>query len=251
MKRTLFLALFLNLLVFSFDVQAQRNRPRAKSKPATTTTNTQGNKAIVIDRNLSVLRVRPSLYAIPEQRLSVGREVTVIGEKEADGVTFYRVRVSKNTTGWVQSEAVVGSFRKNDDQRLVKLIQASDGFDQIDKIMIFLTHFPKSELRPAILLQLGDLMEEEALRISKNAAKALDRREMAASGAPLHSFYLNYTSLDRYGKIGVGFLFNSSTKSLHYNGDAWFEIVQKFPNSSEAEEAQKRIDTLKEKMEAK
>jgi hypothetical protein len=41
---------------------------------------------------------------------------------------------------------------------------------------------------------------------------------MAASGAPLHSFYLNYVSLDRYRKLDNNFVFNPGTKLLHYDG---------------------------------
>ena len=93
-------------------------------------------------------------------------------------------------------------------------------------------------------------MEEIALKLSSEAAKRLNRREMAASGAPLHSFYLNYSSLDRYQRLGIGFLFNSSTKLFHYNGAAWREIIAKFATTNEAVEAQKRLDALKEKMEA-
>ncbi len=74
---------------------------------------------------------------------------------------------------------------------------------------------------------------------------------MAASGAPLHSFYLNHPSLDRYGKIGVQFLFNLETKNYHYDGDSWLEIIRKYPKASEAEQAQKRLDKLKLNMEAK
>jgi hypothetical protein len=72
---------------------------------------------------------------------------------------------------------------------------------------------------------------------------------MAASGAPLHSFYLNFVSLDRYRKLGIVFLFNSNTKTFHYDGETWQEIINKFPQSSEAAEARKRLDSLKEKLE--
>lgn len=251
MKHSLILSVIAIIFLSVSASNAQKNRTRLQSKKDTLTKQKeQGNDAVVIDRRLAVLRIRPSLYAKPIQRMGVGREVIVLDSKDADGVTFYRVRALPNTVGWVQSEAVIGSFRKNDDQRLAKLIQSSDGFDQVDKTIIFLEKFPTSALRPAILLLLGDLMEEEAIRLSKKASRNLDRREMAASGAPLHSFYLNYPSLDRFGKIGIKFLFNLNTKSYHYDGDSWFEIVNKFPNSSEAEEAQKRLDTLKEKMEA-
>ena len=73
---------------------------------------------------------------------------------------------------------------------------------------------------------------------------------MAASGAPLHSFYLNYSRLDRYQKLRIIFLFNSNTKLFHYNGASWRELIEKYSATSEAKEAQKRIEALKEKMEA-
>jgi hypothetical protein len=73
---------------------------------------------------------------------------------------------------------------------------------------------------------------------------------MAASGAPLHSFYLNYVSLDRYRRQGINFIFNPNTKILHYDGASWSEITKKFPKSAEAVEAQKRLDSLKEKMQS-
>ena len=71
---------------------------------------------------------------------------------------------------------------------------------------------------------------------------------MAASGAPLHSFYLNFVSLDRYRKLGIVFLFNSDAKTFHYDGAAWREILKKSPQSSEAAEARKRLDSLEEKL---
>jgi hypothetical protein len=251
MKRPLILILVTIFFASAVVTAAQKNRSRLKSKTTTTKQTVEGNPAVVIDRRLAVLRMRPSLYAKPIQRLSVGREVTVLDQKEADGVTFYQVKALPNTVGWIQTEAVVGSFRKDDDQRLTSLIQAADGFDQVEKTMIFLEQFPKSPLRPAILLLLGDLMEDEAIRLSQKATRSLNRREMAASKAPLHSFYLNFPALDRYGKIGIRFLFNVNTRSFHYDGDSWFEIVRKFSKSPEASEAQKRLDTLKEKMETK
>lgn len=251
MKKPIILVSIVIFLAAFSSVEAQRNRSRIPSKSKPTKSAQTENEAIIIDRRLAVLRIRPSLYAVPVQRMSVGRKVSVIGTKEADGVMFYQIRISRNTTGWMQSDAVIGKFRKDDDQRLFKLMQASDGFDQVDKVVIFLEQFQDSQLRSPTLLLLGDLMEDEALRLSKKAAKDLDRREMAASGAPLHSFYLNHPSLDRYGRIGVQFLFNLDTKNYHYNGDSWFEIIRKYPKSNEADEAQKRLDKLKLKMETK
>ena len=251
MKRSLLL-ISLIFLAFVFTVEAQKKR--RPSVPVRKTSTVQAppeysNTAVVVDERLAVLRAEPSLYAKPIQRMRRGRLLAISGTKQADGVTFYRVNLPPNNYGWIQAEAVTGKFRRGDDERLAKLVQASDGFEQIERAMLFLETFPNSPLRPAILLLLGDLTEESAAKISQDASRKLNKSEMAASGAPIYSFYLNYTSLDRYRKLGIDFLFNSNTKTFHYNGAAWKEIVSKFPNSSEVAEAQKRLDSLKEKLE--
>jgi len=246
MKSSVFSCIFLVVLVFTSDAQAQKRRfsPKIKSPVAAKLSNT----AIVVDERLAVLRVEPSFYAKTVQRMRRGRTVTISGSKDADGVTFYRVNAAPNY-GWIQADAVIGKFRRGDDARLAKLVQSSVGFEQIDRAQIFLETFSDSPLRPAILLLFGDLMEETALKLSGEATRRLDRREMAASGAPLHSFYLNYVSLDRYRRRGINFVFNSNTRSFHYDGAGWREIVKKFPQSTESVEAQKRLDSLKEKLE--
>ena len=73
---------------------------------------------------------------------------------------------------------------------------------------------------------------------------------MSASGAPVYSYYLNFVSLDRYRKLGIIFLFNAATRSFHYDGASWKEIADKYPQSNEAIEARKRLDSLKQKMES-
>ncbi len=254
MKKNSLFSIF--LLIFLFFVStADAQKRRVPSKPTKTPTAAQkltekSNTAVVVDERLSVLRSQPSLFALPVQRMRSGRTVSVTGSKEADGVTFYRVTALPNNIGWVQSDAVFGKFRRGDDERLAKLVQSSDGFEQIERARLFLETFPDSTLRPAILLLFGDLLEETALKLSGDATRRLDRREMAASGAPLHSFYLNFVSLDRYRKLNVNFLFNLNSKLLHYDGASWREIVGKSPKSAEAIEAQKRLDSLKEKMQA-
>ncbi len=207
-----------------------------------------GSSAIVIDETLSVLRMKPSLFADPVQRMRRGRRVQILGVAEADGVKFYRVSAPPNSSGWVQADAVFGKFRTGDEERLAQLVQASDGFDRIEIAAAFLDLYPSSQFRPSILLLFGDLLEETAAKLSKDSSSRLSRREMAASAAPMHSYYLNFVSLDRYRKLGILFLFNSTTRTFHYDGASWKEIVKKFPNSAEAAEAQKRLDSLKVKM---
>jgi hypothetical protein len=254
MKPT-FHVLLLVFLAFAVQIQAQKKRRPSihVKKPVAQNQNQRENvnSAIVVDERLAVLRVSPSLYATPIQRMRRGRAISISGAKDSDGVTFYRVNLSAERVGWMQAEAVVGKARRGDDARLARLVHSSEGFDQIERATIFLENFPKSALRPAMLLLFGDLVEENAAVISREAARRLNRREMTATGAPLHSFYLNYTSLDRYRRLGIGFVFNSNTKILHYDGATWKEILTKFPKSSEAVEAQKRLDSLKEKLDRK
>ncbi len=243
MKGSVILLVSIIFLLFHPQAEAQQRRQIPTVKKTATT-------AIIVDERLAVLREQPSLFSAPVQRMRLGKVVQILGVKEADGVTFYRVNAPPNNSGWVQADAVVSKTKRGDDERMAKLVQAFDGFEQIECGMLFLETFPNSPLRPPILLLLGDLVEEIAIKLSNDATRRLDKRSMAASGAPLHSFYLNFVSLDRYRKLGIGFYFNSKTKFFHYNGASWREIVSKFPKSNEAKEAQKRIDSLKMKMEA-
>lgn len=251
MKRSS-LAFFLVFLALTLSAQAQNKRRffTPAKKPIVSKSAAENIRAaIVIDERLAVLRAEPSLYARPVQRMRRGRLLAVTGVRTIDGVTFYRVNVPPANYGWVQSDAVIGRSRRADEERLVRLVQASEGFEQIERGTLYLENFPNSPLRPAVLLLLGDLSEENALKLSTEATRRLDRREMAATSAPLHSFYLNYVGLDRFRRAGIDFLFNPATKTFHYDGANWREIIRKFPASAEASEAQKRLDALKVKME--
>lgn len=253
MKRPLLVVFLFIIFLSAFTVEAQKRRVPTKSKQnqvaAPQKTKEIGNSAVVIDETLSVLRLKPSLFSDSIQRMRRGRRIQITDSREADGVKFYKVSAPPNKNGWIQAEAVFGRFRQGDDERLARLVQASDGFEQIEIAAQFLEIFPASPLRPAILLLMGDLIEETALKLSRDATRRLDRKAMAAAGAPLHSFYLNFVMLDRYRKLGIVFLFNSDTRYFHYDGANWREIVSKFPNSTEAAEARKRLNSLKEKFE--
>ncbi len=239
------------LLVFAVNVSAQKHRPLAPSKPKNPSVKRLGEigqTAIVIDDTLSVLRVTPSLFADSIQRMHRGRKVQILAVTEADGVKFYKVTAPPSNFGWVQADAVFGKFRPADEERFARLVQASNGFDQIEIATQFFELYPDSKFRPSILLLFGDLCEETAATLTKSANSRLSRKEMAASAAPLHSYYLNFVSLDRYRKLGILFLFNSTAKQFHYDGASWKEIVAKSPGSTVAVEAQKRLDSLKIKM---
>ena len=90
----------------------------------------------------------------------------------------------------------------------------------------------------------GEEAEKVAGKLSRDANRRLDEKEMAANGAPVFSYFLNYNGLDRYRRQGIVFTFDRATKQFHYDGASWREIVRRFPHSPEAAEARKRLDAL-------
>jgi hypothetical protein len=201
--------------------------------------------AVVVDERLAVLRDGPELSARLLQRMSRGRVVLILGAKRSsDGLMFYRVAVTRRTGGWLQSEAIVSPGRSGDDERLLRLIRGSDDFDRVVRARIFLDLFPRSGARPQVLLIYAEAAEAAATKLSRDAARRLNEREMAAGGAPLYSYFLNYNGLDRYRRQGIIFTFNRTSKQFHYDGESWREILRRYPRSPEAEEARKRLGAL-------
>ncbi|MBK7932163.1 MAG: hypothetical protein KA956_08830 [Pyrinomonadaceae bacterium] len=251
MKLPLLATLLLTIAAISGTVNAQPKKPTVQTKPRPSAAKAAevGKTAVVVDETLSVVREEPSLYARPIHRIQRGRNVQIVSVAEADGVKFFKIAAPPSSFGWVQADAVFGRFRTSDDERLARLVQALDGFDHVEAAGEYFALFPESKFRPAILLLYGDILELIAAKLSKDASSRLNRSEMAASNAPMHSYYLNFNMLDRYRKLGVVFLFNSATKQYHYNGGSWAEIIKKHAGTPEAVEAQKRMDSLKAKME--
>jgi hypothetical protein len=202
-----------------------------------------GRAAVVVDERLAALRDAPSLTAGLVRRLGRGRAVSVTGAREsADGVRFYRVAVTRRTAGWVQADALVTPGRAGEDERLLRLVGASSEFARLARARIFLETFPRSRHRPAVLLLLGDAAAAAAERLTREARRRLDERELTAAGAPLQSYFLNYSGLDRLNRLGVRYVFESATKQLRYDGAAWREILRRHPRSPEAAEARRRLD---------
>ncbi|MDT5121535.1 MAG: hypothetical protein QOC96_1017 [Acidobacteriota bacterium] len=221
------------LLLTPFVIAQQRRAPEG------------GQRAVIVDERLAVLRDAPDLSANLLHRMSRGRAVAIRGARRApDGVTFYRVVVTRRTGGWIQSEAVIAPARKDEDVRLLRLIQSSEDFDSLARARIFLDLFQRSPLRPTVLMLYGEEAEKVAVKLSRDANKRLDEKEMTANGAPVFSYFLNYNGLDRYRRQGIIFTFDRATKQFHYDGASWREIVRRYPHSPEAAEARKRLDAL-------
>jgi hypothetical protein len=125
------------------------------------------------------------------------------------------------------------------------LIKGSDDFDRIARARIFLDNFTSSELRPEVLLIYSQAAEDIAGRLSREAARRLDDKEISAGGAPLFSYFLNYNGLDRYNRQGVTFVFDAREKRFYYDGEGWQELVHRYPRSPEAVEARKRLAAIR------
>lgn len=204
-----------------------------------------GQRAVVVEERLAALRDAPDLSARLLQRMGRGRMVSVLGTKRApDGLTFYRVAVTRRTRGWLQSEAVVSPSRAGDDGRLLRLIRSSEDFDRIARARIFLDLFPRSPHRAVVLLLYGDAAEDAADKLSRDATRRLEAHGTDGSGAPAFSYFLNYNGLDRYNRNGITFVFDRAARQFHYDGASWREILHRYPRSPEAAEASKRLNAL-------
>ena len=229
------------LTTLTANAQKRRGKPKTAAAKRAAVAPVSG---VIVDERLAVLRLEPGLTAIPLQRMRTGREVLISGARQIDGITFYRVQLSKEKGGWVQADAVASTSKTGDDERTARLIRAFDGFDKIELAAIFLENFQKSSFRPALLLLFGDLIEEAAQKLSRDALRKLKPDLMQANGAPVDSYFMNFSELDRYRKLGVNFDFDRDNKQFHYDGATWQEIVQKYPKSNEAAEAKKRLQTV-------
>ncbi len=222
-----FCLLFVILLAQNTALAQQRKPPAG------------GRLAVVVEEALAAVRATPQLNGQLVRRLGRGRLVAVRSAKTSrDGVVFFFVNVTSRTHGWIQREAVVSPARIGDDGRLLRLIELARGFDRISRARIFLDYFPRSPLRPKVLLLLGESAEKAAEKLSKDAARRIEKGD-----APEFSYYLNYTGLDRYNRLRVNFVFDNPTKRFHYDGAAWRELLRRHPRTPEALEARKRLES--------
>jgi hypothetical protein len=201
-----------------------------------------GRIGVVVDERLSALRASPDLSGKLIRRLGRGRFVSVRGwRKNSEGVIFYRVSVSSRTQGWIQREAIVSPMGRDEDKRLTALIEHSSDFDRIARARIFLDVFPRSTLRPKVLLLFGDAAEKAALRLTRDANRRITDLNEAV---PLFTYFLNYSGLDRYNRQGIRFVFDRELKQFRYDGAAWQEVIRRYPTTPEAATARERLERL-------
>jgi hypothetical protein len=229
--RVFSIAVLLCLGVWPVEVLAKRRPPPG------------GRLAIVGDERLSALRASPELSGKLLRRLGRGSLVAVKGDRRSrDGIIFYRVNATLRTGGWIQRDAVFAPSRNGDDDRLLRLVKASEGFDLVVRAKIFLDNFTGSELRPEVLLIYALAAEDAAIHLSHDASRRLDEKEISAGSAPVFSYFLNFNELDRYNRQGITFLFDQRAKQFRYDGEGWQELVHRYPRSPQAAEARRRLE---------
>lgn len=205
-------------------------------------------KAFVIDDRLSVLRRKPDLQSEVIRRVRLGRAVYVMGISKvaSGGPRFYRVAVTRRTRGWIHEAAVAIKGHTGEDQRILELIETSQGTDKITLCRLLCQSFSRSTLVARSMLLLG----EEAERIAESLSQRIRRRlgEVNSAAAPVRDYYLSDAGLDRYSKLGVAFDFKESTAELVYDGKAYREVIKRFPASHEAWVARERLDANAKKI---
>jgi hypothetical protein len=206
-------------------------------------------KAFIVDDRLAALRRAPALKSEVVRRLRIGRPVYIVETRPAKGEQpkFYRVAVSRRTRGWLHAGALIIVGRAGEELRLMNLVDLSDGFDRLRLCRFFLEHFPRSPLAPRLLLTVA----EEAERVASTLNRSADRRLKnlrEASGYQMRDYYLSDTGLDRYSRLGIHFEFVESRKAYAYDGQAYLEIIKRYPKSAEAEMARKHLAAVKERL---
>ena len=222
----LFSGLFMFFLGLPFSVGAQTKR-----KPFL-----PGQRAVVVEERLSALRTQADVKAPLEQRLRRGRAVGILGAKKGkDGQQFLRVAVSRKTRGWLLAEAVVKSGSASEAERLLKLIEeTNDDFVKTRLARMCADEFRAGPQAPRCLLLLGEAAEHAADRLTRDAKRRVGDEEPGA-GLSRRDYLLNFSGLDRYNRAGVTFDYDERAERIVYDGEAYRELLRRYPKSAEAQ----------------
>src|ERR1043166_907423 len=122
------IAPFLFIVLCGCGINAYAQKPRVPPG---------GHIAIVADERLAALRTSPDPSARLLRRMSRGLFVSIRGSgRSRDGLLFYHVAVTRRTSGWVQSEALIASWREGDDGRFMRLLVGADEFERVARAKI-------------------------------------------------------------------------------------------------------------------
>jgi hypothetical protein len=206
-------------------------------------------KAFVVDDRLSTLRREPGLQSEVIHRLRLGHPVYIIATRTDADARYCRVAVTRRTRGWILEPALALSGKAGEDQRVMKLIEATkDGIDRIALCRLLIDRFSQSQLVPRALLVMGEEADRVAQTLTLRSRKRLADAAEENWNASARAYFLNDVGLDRYSKLHVVFDFNEATSEYVYDGRAYGEIVRRFPNNEAAIVARERLDLARQKM---
>jgi hypothetical protein len=235
--------LYLTLLLGATALVSIPPRHVAEAAPPSTQRKIRFVKAYVIDDRLSTLRREPSLKSELIQRMHLGRTVYIIGEKSLPGEPqFYRVAITRRTRGWVHRAALAVAGRAGEDARIWDLIQTGEHIDRIALCRMLANQFPRSPHAARALLLIGDEAERVARTLTRRAKRRLASLDENAHSLPLRDYYLNDPALDRYNRLGVKFNFDDSHTEIVYDKQAYYQVLNRFPATKEAERSQKHLE---------
>lgn len=245
------LALFANFEIASVQAPAKTTpHPQQARTASAIPIHSLFTRAFVIDDRLSVLRRGPSAQSEVIHRLRIGRPVYIIASRNevAGQSRFCRVAVTRRTRGWIPEAALAVTGRTGEDQRTMKLIEATrDGLDRIVLCRLLVERFNQSPLVPRALMLIGAEAEHVAETLMQRARKRLaDVGEN--SNASLRDYYLNDPGLDRYSKLRVAFDFNESIGEFIYDGKAYREVIKRFPKGEDAKLARQRLELTEQRV---
>jgi hypothetical protein len=116
----------------------------------------------------------------------------------------------------------------------------NDPFDRIALCRLFLDHFKRSPLAARALLLMAEEADRAAVSLSRRAAARAEGVDLSKLKVPLRDLYLSDPGLDRYSRLRVKFDFDEAKGRYVYDGQAYFELMRRFPNSPEAARARSR-----------
>ena len=236
--RSLVIILLLTNTVFGAGTSS---KPSKKVEP-------KSYLAYVFDDRFSVVRTRPDVEAPFLRRLRVGHRVFLVAGNPSSRETRYRrVVVSRNLSGWMLGAAVAAPAVAGDDARLLRYALSQPREKALIALRILTTHFDRTPLRPAALLRLGQLAEEEAVQLSVRANRTLSREEPALpEDLNEQDLLANYRGLDRWTSNGIVFIYQGRGARYVYRGEAYREIVKRYSHAPEVAHARERLSEIEE-----
>ena len=208
-------------------------------------------KAFIVDDRLSALRREADIQSEVIQRLRPGRPVYILQAKNGgEGrPTFYRVAVTRRTRGWIHESAVVVPGRAGEDERVMKLIaDTRDGLERIALCRFFIERLGRSPLVPQAMFVMAEESDRAATSLTRRARKRLATVNEEENGVGVRDYYLSDAGLDRYSKLRVKFDFNQATNQYIYDGQAYRDIIKRFPDSDEAVRARVRLARMEKRL---